>query len=309
MPLFNRDFRLTLGEEPTTDGKVRIQQARVISGTAPALRLAFRVQKSLANKALNTAEVTIYNLATEHRALLQKKGSPCTLEAGYAGALSQLFTGQVDIAGHTKEGTDWVTKFHTVDGAQAVQTARVNESMGPGTTVAQAGQTLVTALGLDAGNALSKLSGALPRPGMGTFQTGVSLSGRPYDLLGSLAKSCGFDLSVQDGAVQLLGDDEVNGDDAVILDPEHGLIGNVEQGEDKNKKPTVLAKSLLQPRLKPGTMIYLKSRNATGFFRVATVTHAGDTWGADWSSDLSLETVPPPPGGIFPRFQKLEALP
>lgn len=318
--LFNRDFKLTIGEDPTLSGTVDVARARVIT-TRPdptpgavsppsrgTLRVAFKVDKNIYKQTLNTAEVTIYNLSVEHRALLQKKNAPCSLEAGYIGNSAQIFSGQVNIAGHVKEGPDWITKFHTIDGIQAVQSSRVNESLGPGTTVAQASDKLIKALGIGVGNSLEQLGLSLPRP-IATFQKGIVFSGRTYDVLGGLMSACGLDMSIQDGAVQLLPPAGVNGDQAVVLDAAHGLIGNVEEGEDKQKKPTILAKSLLQPAFRPGTTVYLKSRNSTGYFRVENVTHTGDNWGQAWYSDLVLMAIDPPTGGQLAQLQKLEALP
>lgn len=317
MALFDRDFKLTIGEEPTVDGKIETRNSRVISTRVdrssfnqerPTLRVAFKITKNIYKETLNTAEVTIYNLSTEHRALLQEKNTPCLLEAGYVGTSSQIFEGQLNIANHTKDGTDWITKFHSVDGMQAVQESRVNESLGPGTTVAQAVNSLAKSLGVGVGNSIQQLSKSLPRPGMGTFQKGISMSGRAYDVLGSLMASCGLDMSIQDGALQVLPPDEANGDQVIVLDQEHGMIGNAEEGEDKQKKPTVLVKSLLQPKMRPGSTIYLNSRNANGFYRIENVIHSGDNWGQDWNSDLILGQITPPTGGAISQLQKLEPL-
>lgn len=294
--LFKRFFRILINEDRTSTGDVDVQTAREIeSGNGSHLRVSFSVEKNILQDQLNSAEVTIYNLSKETRALIQKRFAPLTIEAGYEENHGLVYSGQVTIASHVKTGPDWMTKFSTLDGMQQISTTHLNETLAPGVTIQQVFSHLVEKMGIGPGNFLQRLNQGLPSAIPGAFTDGFSMDGRAYDIIGELSKSAGLDFSIQDNTAQLLGPGEGIGpiSAAVILDPEHGLIGNAEESEDRERHQAVVAKSLMNSSLRPGRLVLLTSRNIeTALYRVYSVKHHGDSHGQEWYSDLVLNPIP-----------------
>lgn len=272
---FNRDFSLIFG--------TRRISTRAGSDTAkPTLRVTFRIQRDTSRDP-NTAQVTITNLTEEHRAAIQEKNIPSIIEAGYVNNTSRLFSGNLTFASHERESTDWVSALELGDGSQALQSARINESFGPGTKTATIIKRIVECSGLGIGNVLDELSKGNFRGAVTEFKKGYTASGKCADVLKELTESSGLNFSVQDGQVQLLRVGESNGDSVIVLSSATGLIGSPQIGEDG----VVQARSLLQGKLTPGRAVQIKSQQIdSGFFRIQKTVHIGDTSGNDWYTGI-----------------------
>lgn len=101
----------------------------------------------------------------------------------------------------------------------------------------------------------------------------------------------------------MLGPEETNGPNAVVLDSESGLIGSPEQAEssgERVKHTIIKAKALLNGRgFAPGKAVSLQSREFNGFARVEKVTITGDTHGQEWECDMELKGLSPDQGFTF----------
>jgi hypothetical protein len=196
-------------------------------------------------------------------------------------------------ANHVREGTDWVSHFQAGDGVEKYQSARINESFAPGVAVDKVMEAVSKSIGVGLGNAVGKIREGNFRGGLTEFTKGISLSGKSADVLDELTRTTGLEWSIQDGQLQMLKEGESVDleNDAVRLDISSGLIGSPETGEDKEKKPIVKARSLLQGTLRPGRMVNIDSRQIKGFFRVEKVTHSGDSWGSEWYSDIEANAI------------------
>ena len=106
--------------------------------------------------------------------------------------------------------------------------------------------------------------------------------------LDRLCKTLGYDWSIQDGQLQLLGArDTIEPGDAIVLNPASGMIGTPEPGENG----IVEVRSLLIPQLSPGRRVKLEAAAIQGNYRVEKVVYQGDTRGQDWYADLELKPV------------------
>ena len=279
--LFNRDFSVQIGPRLI---RARPEEDDVAK---PTLRVFFKIEKSLA-KAPNQAEVTIYNLSDDSRSAIQEKGAFCIVEAGYVGNVSQLFTGDLTFASTKKVGVDWISTFQSGDGSKQYRSSRINESFPKGTSLAQIMKRASTVLGVDLGNAVEKFNEGNFRKGFEAVSRGMVLQGRTSDEIEKLLKSAGFKWSIQDGALQVLRDDETTEDEAIVLSSGAGLVESPEVGE----KGIVTATSLLQGRIRPGRSVNIESRELSGFFKVLSVTHTGDTWDAkNWITQLEAKPL------------------
>jgi hypothetical protein len=113
------------------------------------------------------------------------------------------------------------------------------------------------------------------------------LNGQAADILDRMARSSGYEWSVQDGQLQFLEVGKALQRTAVSLTPDTGLLGSPEVGE----KGVVTARSWLQPSIIPGRKVHIRSRQVNGFFRVLKLLHRGDTRGSEWYTEIEGQPV------------------
>lgn len=245
-------------------------------------RMAFRVLHT--NKAEpNTCEVSIYNAPAVLRAEVQGSRSVgVTIEAGYGKDLQQLFSGDLRRAFSTKQGIDWVTTLRGGDGEVAMRTARVNESFAPGTPIRTVVERVARRLGVNLGDAISRIGEGSHRQSLTEYVNGTVLSGSAKTLLEQLLGDLDLEYSVVDGTLQVLPRGQATNATAILLTPRTGLIGSPEAGD----KGLVKLRSLLQPSIRPGRKVKVESAILNGFYRVETATHVGDTHSAAWHTEI-----------------------
>jgi len=291
--LFNRDLKLQVGSKGLP---MQLQTLDPTNKTLePMLRVIFSVERSL-NKDPNTATVTVYNLDETNRRVLQEganliprspKGDivaagyewPLVIEGGYIATLQMLFSGDIVYAESGYDGIDWTTKIEATDGGKQYSSPRFNKTFGKGTPVATVISEVAKAMKIGVGNSALKLANsAVFRKRFSTFTRSVTVAGRASEILNRYIKSIGYNWSIQDGQLQVLGLEDTLLDAAVTLTPDTGLIASPEQGE----KGMITGTSLLQGDIKPGRRLNILSKTVNGQYRVEKATHAGDTWGNEW---------------------------
>jgi len=274
--LFNRDATFIVGSV-----KIPIRSKSPPGVVVPNLRVTFSIDKT-DNRAPNKATVAVYNLNETHRKTIAER-QPISIQAGYVGSTSLLFSGTISKGGvkTVKDRVDWVSTFESGDGAKEYQTARLNKSYGPGTPTIVVVQDLVNALGVGIGNVKQKMNTAQTRKNIKEFKKGFVVAGQVSNSLNKVFTALGFQWSIQDEQVQILLPGEATIESVVVLNPSSGLIGSPEVSE----KGVVRFRSLLQGKIKPGRRVKIESRSANGLFKVQKVHHLGDTWGADWYTD------------------------
>jgi len=249
------------------------------------LRCSFKAQKT-GGKEPNTLELIITNLSEDSRARMPTRGAQVTVQAGYAENVALIFAGDARSIEHTWEGTEVTTKVLCGDGERAFQYARANQSFGPGARPEEIVRHLVGELKVNPGNAFAKLK-QYSAP-FDEYAQGFTAYGKASAELDRVMKALGLTWSVQDGELQVLEPGEANKAEAVLLSVDTGLVGTPTFGTSEKKGgPAMLkARSLLQPRIKPGTRIVMKGAQIKGVFRTIAATHTGDTAGSDWYTDL-----------------------
>jgi len=289
MSLFKREFSMNVGGT-----EIPAQSLVTLPGkTSPQLGVEFAIERN-DNRDPNVASLKIHNLSAANRKLLQQGSElaevtpnyewPLIVKGGYLGGSKQLFSGDISFAQSHREGVTWVTEIEARDGGKKYSSARFNQTFGPGTTV----QALLTfaaiALGVGLGNSAMKFADA--RRGFVVFKKSVTVTGRVSKTLDRYIGGLGFDWSIQDGQLQVLGPNEVLVGEAIFLSAQTGLIGAPERGE----KGSVTFKSLLNGDIIPGRQVILSSDQVTGPFRVTRCGYIGNTWGNDWYTEA--EGVP-----------------
>ncbi len=278
--LFNRDFVLTIG-----DLRIAARPEGEVDKARPTLRASFKADLSRARDP-NKSEVVLFNLAGDSRRKLQEESVlSVTIEAGYTDSLTTIFSGDLEFAGSTRQGADWVTELEAGDGAQQYRRARMNQKFSPGTLLKDLLEKAVDELGVGVGNALEKIRGGGFRANIDEFTKGVSVSGKVSDVLDKYFTTAGFEWSIQNGQLQVLRPDEATADPIILVDKASGLIGSPELGE----KGRIKVRTLLQGGLFPGRQIQVRSEDIDSAFTVERVVHIGDTWGTEWYSDVDAK--------------------
>lgn len=257
------------------------------------LRLTFKVTQTLDSKQ-NTADATISNLSAETRGRLAALKRPTfVIEAGYTETLATVFLGRAHFINSLSESPGWITKIAASDGHEGARV--VNAALAPGATLAQAIETLAASAGVNAEKAIAdaragKFDGPAP-----TFYSGLVLCGTICNEMDKLAKTSGFNWSIEGGELKIWSPNQTSTEEAVVLSPETGLIGSPERIADKKNPSRTMykARSLLQPLLRPGRRVRISATDVRGEFKCVRVEHTGDTNANDWYSECQVIEVRP----------------
>lgn len=286
--LFKRAMTLTIAKP--VEGSFTDEQPNAI--LVKDLRVSFSIEKALAEDP-NDCKATIYNLSASTRGELQAKPLRVRLEAGYDGALSQIFVGDLRRAFSKHEGTTWVTELELGDGERAFQSARMNRSWKAGvsakTVLAEAARSMGLKMPTSGGDAKALAA---------QFAGGVSVSGRSADAMTKILTPRGMSWSQQDGELQILKKGEARTEEAIVVSQANGMISVPEFGTPKKagEPATLTVKMLLYPGIKPGSLLRVESesfaaRGGAGLFRAKRIVHTGDTEGAEWFTEIEANEV------------------
>lgn len=262
--LYDRDIRLTIADLEMN-----------------AARIEFEITKSLKPEP-NTCEIRVYNLNPSHRAHLATPAKlPVRLSAGYKGALTQLYLGEVRRAQHTTQGADILTTVSTADSEDVLKKIRINQPIGNAKPAEVLGM-LVRALGVSEGNASQMVAKLRARGSADVYGKSAVLSGHVRDELTDFCKSSGIEWSVQDGRLQFLDLNQPLEGAAVEISPSTGLVGS----PSVDNKGLAQAKCLMIPLLVPGRKVSFNSMHLKGGYRVIHCKYSGDTHGQDWTTEI-----------------------
>lgn len=250
------------------------------------LNMSFEIERSV-TLSNNSAAFRIYNASEQTRAAILKKGYDIILKTGYEDEQneSSIFFGTIFEAKTNKEGPDIITELRCLDfGASKDGTNIIELSYSPGTTK----RVVVEETAL-------KLS--LPVSGTenikGTLNNGFTFAGKRANLLKRIQKLLRqekLDVYFDSSEMIVYSPGKPSKFGVVNISPESGLIGVVEtleeDGRTKGKK-TVQFSCLLNPKIKPNTVINISNvKNNSGAYIVDKVIFAGDNFGGDFFCEV-----------------------
>ena len=242
------------------------------------LDVSFTVTKTLKPEP-NTCDLIVYNLNPDNRKSLDDAESAVVrISAGYTDAVGMIFLGDLREIASTYEPPNWITRLGSGDGETAVRESRINRSFAAGTNLVTVLKKAAEDMGIGAGN-LDQLapSGSLVEAGQ-EFLNSLTLSGPAAREFDRIARSAGFEFSIQDGAIQLLEAGQTLVDRAYVLTPSSGLIGSPTLGSDG----TITFRALLNSDIIPGRQIVLQTETIDERIRAERCTYRGDWGGNDW---------------------------
>jgi len=284
-------------------GQLRNRVCKVVVGAALGLiqtaisvekhRVHFVVEKSLKPEP-NSCSLEIYNLAPDQRAQIESlkpktgstRGIPVQIEAGYQDTgTSQIFLGDLRTVSSRRDGADWITTIESGDGEKAHANARIAVSFGPSTTADTALRAIVKALGVDQGNVPLVLA-KLRLGGVGQlFPKRAVLTESAAVHMTNFCKSAGLEWSIQDGAVQIVDRNKALSLFAVLLSSSSGLIESPSIDPDG----VLSCKMLIQPDVKPGSLLVLDSKTIHGNYRIESARWDGDTHDTPWYIEVEAK--------------------
>lgn len=289
LQLFERTVNITIVQQPT--GFVG-QHSSFFESIGNAieitdLRVQFEIKKNL-GKEPNTCEITVSNMSDDTRKALARLPLYAIVRAGHDGVARLLFAGNVVQAPAKHDKTEWESKFSVSDGGRAFAHARMNRSYRPPISVSQVLSDAAASMGL-------KLPPEIERSAdlKSALATGLSCHGPTRDTLTRILAQYGYGWSVQNGALQIVSDNQSTRNAAIVLNSLAGQeVGGVINTPELSlpKKPGSPAEltldCLLYPEIVPACEIDLTSESVSGRFRVTDVNHAGDTRGPDYKTSI-----------------------
>jgi hypothetical protein len=238
------------------------------------LKIAWETRKTSASSA-NTAKVQVWNLTKSTRNKIVKKKTALVLRAGYIGLgsvdaqLPLLASGVILRVEHSHPDVDSVSSFELRDGGLGLDDAMFHHAYPKGTLVQDIVDDLIAEMP-DAGRGALNAAALQAR-----LSAPRAFSGRVREAFDKVSGAFGFEWSVQDGAVQVLDRTGARGPQvtAVEISVETGMVGSPVLTNAGCK-----VESLLMPSIVPGGWIKVRSDLVTGYFKVVTVEHSGDSW-------------------------------
>jgi hypothetical protein len=233
------------------------------------LRVSFRVEHK-ASKAVNTAEISIYNPAPTTISALAIPGTVLRLLVGYDVPMV-IFQGPPvkDGIELKREGADKILKVDAADGGRAYVGTTFNTSF---TTPTTFGQVLALVLA----ETLWFRGDIDPQIEAISLPHGIVLQGRPAEIMDRLAAAAlplGADWFVRDNALYVVTRGTATAEVAPLLSSTTGnLIGSPTQ-----TKAGCKVRALIDATMRPGRSFTVQSLLVNGLYVCKDVTFTGDS--------------------------------
>lgn len=252
-------------------------------------------------------EVLVYRLPDDLRSELSANAKGVELEFGYDGELSSLFRGPVVNVTSHKNGVDWVTH---IDGSVAwdvLSVTRYGRSFRANTPVTTIITDVAKSLGLPV---------IMKATITASLLTGTVFEGLTKVVLDKLARDYDLAWEVKPEGIEItdtLNPPLVDMSRIVVLGPELLSAPVVEESAEKKKNKEIVSQrvhavSLLHPAVLAGVPIRfktpsflmsssdvatrkLKDFDSGAVFRCESVTHRGNNFGGECSSDILTSEV------------------
>jgi hypothetical protein len=289
---FDRVYRLLIGPA----GKKGMEIAN-------PFRMTFDISKDTKEEP-NMTTIRLYNLREDTRREIQRPDNVAVLYAGYGEEDGPLLltAGAVSFAYTFQDGPDIVTELEVRDGYVEARDTVVSLGYGSGVKAHDIIREIARQMGLP----LVMEDSVLNRQ----WVNGFSFYGAARTALHKVVQGTGLEWSVQNQQLQIVDKLGTTKRQAIVLASDSGLIGypertnagarekaEVKEKKTNRKKRLVSAeqqtdgwrvRSLLLPQTNPADLIKVESKFLTGFYRIQSLQHTGDTDAGDWITDLQL---------------------
>ena len=264
-------------------------------------RLVFTIEKTTTPNP-NKSKISIYNISQDSRNFLEQENMIVFLKAGFNNEPKNIFLGEILRREASRKGPDIIYTLELGDTEKIISQAFLSISLGPGATNVQVLNLAAAKLGLS----ISILKGITVK----TFVHGYSENKLAADIITEQTKNIGLEWNIQDGELRILPRDQTDGEEAVVISKETGLIGFVTKTQAGIK-----FKSLLNADIRPGRATQVISSQFQGqtgpsanllasasliksgdITKCRRVIFTGDTREGKWEADV--ETIVTRTGAI-----------
>lgn len=270
--LFTRQWAVSIGTQGQT------------GSLYPNLHTTFDIEKTSISTS-NKAKIALYNLNKTSR-IKFVKGMFIQLQAGYQGLIETLYVGDIVRATSERKKGDIITTFECGDAERQLINAHFDGSYPAGVKVVQIIQDVAKALGVNVGTVIGIQDIS--------YNAGFSASGSCKHILDRVLANMNLEWSIQNGYLQILPKKAHNGEEAIVISKETGMIGVPSQGTD-----CYTFDALLNPKLMPGQPVQIISETVNGFFKIRKAHFEGDTRGNKWN--VKCEAVKIQAGQVYPQ--------
>ena len=233
----------------------------------PSYEIQFRVEFGKGGDP-DLAVIDLYNLSPETSQMFAVAGDDdtrsVTLRAGYQGDTGIVMVGRIKNVREMFEGVDHITEIEVHDTSAEYQGDIVSESYVPGTTGSQILERLISMSGLETGKIELVVDPI--------YIEGRSVDGPIKTAIEDIATDCEAEVHVTHGSIYILPPGGMH-DEAVVLSPESGLLGFPKRNEDAESSTLWEVDSLLNYRIRAGTLVQVQSKRVTGVFAVESGEH------------------------------------
>jgi hypothetical protein len=258
----------------------------LVNEEADDLRIKFKVERT-GLWTPNIGHVEVYGLNEVDRKFAQHKSVPVALYAGYGTDLKLVAIFNAVQVNSKHDGAEWVTKFEGGEGHRSFVNAHASASFSAGTPIGKA----ITQFG--------QLLGKIPASSQATInQASAGRSFRNGYAVHKKAEKAFKELCDHLAVEPCFSGDEIiiapkgsTTQDVFVITPDTGLVGSPEYASQPQPgKPQLLkVKVMLNPLLRVKGLVILESAAHSGRYRIATLTHEGDSYGGTWYTDLELQ--------------------
>lgn len=296
--LFQRELRVEVYTESGTS---------IILGPSPDLEkedlhISFDVNLRTRGEP-NDAVINVYNLSPTTRNILREDGASVRLFAGYAGNSDKIYEGTILTPTSNPDGpVDMVTEIISADGYRQLDRTYFAKSYGAGTPILTILSDVATELNLPFDIDPTTIAAA-------TLLRARSFDNKAKRVLKSLTSEFGLSWKIDFGVLKVIPEGTVDrkSPTAVLLNETSGLIGTPSVKFERYKKETrrrVVARSLLNPALRPGRLVKVESNrfvverdekfkqsNAEiipdGVYLIDESKFSGDNFGGDFDVEVT----------------------
>lgn len=244
------------------------------------LSVDFRVLKKADNTdSKNFANINIFNLRNDHRALLESKGVRVSLEVGYYGGDMQiLLVGEVVNTVSEREVGDIRTTLTIVPNYSSAYGKVISSFVPEGSGVKDVINTIArfitpTPSVVFSGDNVNK-----------RVMWGYPINSKPIEALSLLSRDYSLEWQLDNGVLYISDKGKSHSKKSVFqLSERSGFIGSVEELRDENFNPEFLVvRALINPVFVAGSFFELKHNKYDGIYKVVEVEFIGSNYSADW---------------------------
>jgi hypothetical protein len=267
-----------------------LYESRETPGGGAGHRIDFSASKTI-SKEPNTAEVSVYNpFADEALSFLRAKGVEQSVEL-YAG-WEQGGIGLVAKGNPVKDGVrlNWesperILTVKFADGLRTYVGGRVQFKVAAGARLSEVLRLAAESAGIGG-------TVVVPEDADRVLATSYKASGRFSDVVSDLARATGANWSIQDGALQVLGLDNVRPGEGPLFSPD---LGNLVGAPEMKGRDGAVFTVLLSPDVRPGTRFKVEWPGpgvGSGVWKAVAVKHRGSNYGNEYYTQIEARPSP-----------------